>query len=187
MKCFFAIFFILNFQTSHCQSDNIRKDAKAIINYLKKNNQYNIGAKDTLIDLNGDHYKDLLIEYYGESGTGLKNRIKVYLYDKLIKRFRPCEQLNNLANPTFNFQNKTVAGYYIAIGGGSAIKLKWNGLRLDTLEQITIEVISEHQDESFKLNTFNYITKKKSTKILKMIKLPQEYMYMNYKPIIKRK
>ena len=49
-----------------------RKQARCIISGLKNSNEFAIGANDTLIDLNGDGFKDLLIEYYVASGTGQK-------------------------------------------------------------------------------------------------------------------
>lgn len=168
------------------QNPSIKKQAQTIISSLKKAGDYPMGAIDTLIDLNADKFKDLLIEYYGASGTGLKNRIMVYLYDSAKRKLKSCETLNSLGNPTFYFDKKTVAGYYIANGGGYAAKLKWYGLRLDTLEYIEVDVTYKGTDMTFFLTTRNYVTKTKSFKILHTMELPKEYNYWDYKPVIKR-
>jgi hypothetical protein len=181
----FTLILLLAFNFSHSQTLTMRKQAETIISKLKNNYEYSPGARDTLIDLNGDNCKDLLIEYYGESGTGLKNRIKVYLYDKSKKDFLLCKQLDYLANPSFYFDTKIVAGYYLANGGGNATKMKWDGLRLDTIEHINIDVITKANDVSFKLTAYNYLTKKKTIQTLPLMKLPDEYRYMDYEPIIK--
>ena len=169
------------------QTSSIEKQAQKIISQLKGNGEYPVDAMDTLIDLNGDGFKDLLIEYYGAAGTGLKNRITVYLYDEAKKKLKSCETLNDLANPTFYFKNKIVVGYYIANGGGSATKLKWHGLRLDTLEHIEVDVSNKGDQTIFSLTAYNFVSKKKTTKIVDAMELPKEYKYFHYQPIIKRR
>jgi hypothetical protein len=168
-------------------SSTLKQKAKLLIEKLKKEGEYPLsGGKDTLIDLNGDNFKDILIEYYGSSGTGEKNRVIVYLYDNSKKKFASCEQLDYLANPTFYFKEKIVAGYYVANGGGHATKLKWNKSKLDTLEYIDVDIFVEDSQLRFKLDSYNYVTKKRSTKTLEMMDLPKVYRYMEYEPIIKR-
>ena len=168
------------------QGQSIKEQARNIISGLKSSYEFPIGANDTLIDLNGDGFKDLLIEYYGASGTGLKNGIGVYLYDNSKKKLKPCEALNHLANPTFYFDKKIVVGYYLGNGGGTATKLKWNGLRLDTLEHIGIDVINNGSSLSFKLISVDYSTKRQSSRTLETMDLPKEYKYMDYQPVINR-
>ena len=82
-----------------------------------------MGGKDTLIDLNGDNFKDILIEFYALAGTGEKNGVDVYLYNNSKKKFVQCEQLNYLANPTFYRDKKIVVGYYLGNGGGALLNL----------------------------------------------------------------
>ena len=177
----------LMFDYSHCQANlSLEKKAGKIIAELKKNYEYPTGAKDTLIDLNGDNYKDILIEYYGLAGTGLKNRVEVYLYNHTPKKFRRCQQLCDLGNPTFYFDKKIVVGYYIGMGGGDAAKLKWNGLRLDSLERIEVDVLNKGNDMSFKVTSFDFRTKKTTSKVFDIMTLPKEYKYFQYEPIIKR-
>ena len=179
--------FLLTLCISFGQTNSsLKEKAKLFIEKLKKDGEYPFVAKDTLIDLNGDNFKDIIIEYYGSAGTGVKNRVTVYLYNNSTKKFTPCEQLDYLANPTFHFKEKIVAGYYVANGGGHATKLKWNKLKLDTLEHIDIDVFVQDSQLRFKLDSYNYVTKKRSTKTLEMMSLPKEYRYMDYVPIIKR-
>jgi hypothetical protein len=54
---------------------SLRTKAKMFIKKLHCNYDYPMGGCDTLIDLNRDSYKDILIEYYGMSG--IKNRIDI--------------------------------------------------------------------------------------------------------------
>jgi hypothetical protein len=180
------LLFLLINGYSFSQPPGLKQQARAIISKLKSNFEYPLDAKDTLIDLNRDGYKDLLIEYYGLAGTGLKNRVIVYLYDNSRKNFRHCGQVSNLANPTFFLDKKMVAGYYVANGGGGATKLRWKGLRLDTLEYIEIDVINKGSETRFELIVFNYLTKKRTYQALNMMQLPKEYNYLRYEPIIRR-
>lgn len=168
------------------QVQSIKEQASSIISRLKSSNEIPIYAKDTLIDLNGDGFKDLLIEYYGASGTGVKNRIDAYLYDNSRKKLKRCDVLSYLANPTFYFNRKIVVGYYLGNGGGSATKLKWNGLQLDTLEHIDIDVIRKDGRTSFKLISVDYLTQRKSFKTLETMDLPEEYKFMDYQSVIER-
>ena len=180
-----AIFFFSFCHVHGKTNTSIKKKAKKFTTLLKKNNNYPWCGKDTLVDLNGDHYKDILIEFYATAGTGLKNGVEVYLYDHVKQKFVACEQLNHLGNPTFYFNKKIVVGYYVGGGGGSATKLRWNGLKLDTLQNFDIDVIWAAKSVSFKLVSYNYITRKKSTKVVESMALPKEYNYCDYTPIIK--
>lgn len=186
MNMKFIILLLLISGPSFGQLLSIEQQSLNIISGLKSGHEISNDAKDTLIDLNGDGFKDLLIEFYGASGTGLKNRICAYLYDNSKKKLKPCDMLNYLANPTFYFDKKIVVGYYLGNGGGTATKLKWNGLRLDTLEHIDIDVIGKDGTTSFKLISVNYQTRRKSFKTLEIMNLPDEYKYMDYQSVIKR-
>jgi len=172
----------------YCQKNSdFHKKAAVLIKSLKDKGDYPNGGNDTLIDLNGDGYKDILIEYYGASGTGLKNRIQVFLFEPFHNKFKESEQLSDLANPTFYFNRKIITGYYVANGGGYATKLKWNHLKLDTLEYIEIETNNSVKNRPlFTLSSYNYVTKKRKVKTLSAMKLPEEYKYWDYVPIIKK-
>ncbi len=142
---------------------------------------------DTLIDLNGDGYADILIEYYGLSGSGLKNRIEVHLYDKKTGKFIYHEQLSSIVNPTFYFFEREVTGYYIAVSGGGAVRLLWNddGLTLDTLEQF--DVLIEHTSKLDILMERTYYTNHNTTQWeADIIDLPRKYRYGRYRPLVRR-
>ena len=140
-------------------------------------------GKDTLIDLNGDGHRDLLLEFYGSSGTGLKNRVNIYLFNN--KKLRFLKEPIDLPNPTFNFRNNTIVSYYVANGGGYATELKWHGLRLDTIESIEVNI---HVSKEFKATAIihNHLTGKETKKTTDMVWLPDKYKYWNYTPIIRR-
>ena len=182
----FTTVFLLTACFSYGQTKtSVKEQAQKFITKLKSNGDYPIGGNDTLIDLNGDNFKDVLVEYYGSAGTGLKNRISVYLYDKSKKKFTTCKQLNSLANPTFYFTKKVVAGYYIAGSGGHATKLKWNGLKLDTLEYIDVDLSWQGNNLTCKLVAHDYTTRKTTSSLFDHVSLPKEYHYGDYKPLIK--
>jgi len=191
MKTLFIILLVILLIPSASYSQNdlaLKKKAEELIKELKSNREYpRSSGYDTLIDLNSDRYKDILIEYYGDFGTGLKNRIRVFLFDPLHNKFKECRQLSNLANPTFYFNKKIVVGYYVAIGGGYAAKLKWDHLKLDSLENIDIEVNNSVENHPlFTISSYNYVTKKRLIKTVSSMELPEEYRYWKYVPIIKR-
>jgi hypothetical protein len=80
---------------------------------------------DTLIDLTYDGQKDYIIGYYGKSGTGIKNRVNVYLFNPKRHSYILDEKLSNLPNPTFYIKQKKITGFYIGNGGGGGSKLEW--------------------------------------------------------------
>jgi hypothetical protein len=162
------------------------KEAVKLIAILKSKNDiaFNSGM-DTLIDLNGDNKRDLLIEFYASAGTGIKNGTAVYLFNENRNQFlsKPIE----LPNPTFYLKDKTVVSYYVGNGGGYATKFKWNGFKLDTLEYIDINVIGRNPNLQFKSIIHNYITGKTTERRKDEMNLPNEYKYGDYVPIINRK
>jgi hypothetical protein len=181
----FSCLLLINY--SYGQTNSVlEKKAKILLSKLKSTGEYSSTGKDTMMDLNGDHYIDILIEYYGLAGTGLKNRIEVYLYNHPAKKFTRCEQLCELCNPTFYFNKKIVVGYYIGMSGGDAAKLKWNGLRLDSLEKIEVDIQWKGNEMDCTVTSFDFITKKTSSKVFGQITLPKEYKYFDYTPLIKR-
>ena len=190
MKSSFIIVFLsfLIPTISYSQSSSqVKQKARELLMGLKDKGEYPLGGSDTLIDLNNDHYMDVLIEYYGASGTGLKNRVQVFLYNPSRNKFKECEQLSGLANPIFYFNKGIVTVYYVANGGGDATKLKWNLLKLDTLEYISIVVDNSVKNyPTFTLSSFNYITKKRRIRTLSTMELPKEYRYWDYVSVIKK-
>ena len=164
---------------------SLRDKAAKLIQELRDSNDYAIRVgKDTLIDLNGDRYSDVLIEYYGSAGTGLKNAVHIYLYNNKTKRF--IKEPVNLPNPTFYFRTNTVVSYYIGNGAGSAEEFRWNGLKLDTLETIEVDNWSMNHVFTSTAVIHNNVTKSRMIKISDMVWLPDRYNYWHYRPIIRR-
>lgn len=168
-------------------NSSLRARSKAILQRLLDNGDLPSDAQDTLIDLNHDGYKDVLIEYYGRSGTGIKNRVMAFLYDPRSKRFQECPELSDLANPTFYFKEKIITGYYIGNGGGYAAKLKWQGRSLLRVEVIDVDISQPNGVFTCTLQITNYMGCRKSTRVCDRICLPEEYRYGQYLAVIKNK
>ena len=94
---------------------------------------------DTLIDLTYDGYKDYIIGYYGQSGSGIKNRVEVYIYSKRSGNYLLDEQISNLMNPTFYISRKRITGFYLAHGGGDGIQLEWKGSKWITTMEFSVD------------------------------------------------
>src|SRR5436189_405472 len=168
----------------HVDSTTSEGKAAVFLATLKDGGDYAvIHGKDTLMDMNGDKQADLLIEFYAASGTGLKNGVSIYLFNKKTNSF--VEEEVNLPNPTFNFKNNTVVSYYVAISGGYATELKWHGLTLDTLESIEVENDASGDFKSTAI-IYNHRNGKKTSKVSDMVWLPDKYRYYEYQPLIRR-
>jgi len=76
-------------------------------------------------DLNYDRFEDYTIGYYGQVGTGIKNRVIVYFYDPIKNYYVLNEQLSDLANPTFYINQRKITSFYLAHGGGGGTQLEW--------------------------------------------------------------
>mgnify|MGYP000639798054 CR=1 FL=1 len=96
-----------------------------IMNHFIIDNSPSSEDYDTLLDMNYDGIEDYVIGYYGQMGTGIKNRIKVYLFDKISKCYKLDAQLSGLSNPTFYLEQKKMTAFYIGQGAGSGCKLEW--------------------------------------------------------------
>ena len=164
---------------------SLQAKAKLFIEALHDSDDYPMGGHDTLIDLNRDGYKDILVEYYGMSGTGLKNMVDIYPYDIEKKRFSLSNKIC-LANPTFYFKTRTIASYYIAYGGGGAMLHHWKGSGIVQDEKIDVEVTNADHP-LFKYTLINCRTGKTHKWTDSMINLPARYRYYEYVPIIKGK
>ncbi|HET6995339.1 MAG TPA: hypothetical protein VFI06_10180 [Chitinophagaceae bacterium] len=168
----------------HLDSTTIEGKAAILLARLKDSADYAaIHGRDTLMDLNGDKQADLLLEFYAAAGTGLKNGVNIYMFDKRSNRF--VTEPVDLPNPTFNFKNNTVVSYYIAMGAGYATELKWDRLTLDTLESIEVEN-DWHKPFKSTATIHNHITGKNTRKISDAIWLPAKYRYFDYQPLIRR-
>jgi hypothetical protein len=94
---------------------------------------------DTLIDLTYDGNKDYIIGYYGQSGTGIKNRIQVFIYDKGVDNYLLDSTLTDIANPTFYVKQKKITGFYIGGGGGGGRKLEWKKDKWVVTKSFTVD------------------------------------------------
>jgi len=115
------------------------------MNHFLIDNQPSSPDYDSLFDLNYDGHDDYVIGYYGQSGSGFKNRIQVYFFDPKQNCYHYNEQLSDLPNPSFYLDQKKITGFYIGNGGGAGGRLEWiNGKWTATKE---FQVKSGENDE----------------------------------------
>lgn len=127
----FAFIFSLIFLTS-CNSQNRKVDeailkarSQKLLKAFNAESKINSADYSKLIDLNYDNIKDFVIGYYGQSGSGIKNKVRVYLYDIKKHDYVLNNQLSDLSNPTFYIEQKKITEFYIGNGGGSGSQLEW--------------------------------------------------------------
>jgi hypothetical protein len=133
---------------------------------------------DTLFDLTYDGLKDYIIGYYGKSGTGIKNRVNVYLFNPKKHCYILDEQLSDLPNPTFYVKHKKITGFYIGNGGGGGSRLEWiNNIWTTTKE---FDVDKEGDTTKWKIS---YPLKKKKEVIVRPFQMipPEEILETDIK------
>ena len=89
---------------------------------------------DSIADVNGDHQKDFLLNWYPESGCCARNVFNVYLYIPINGTFTKKYQV---INPNFFPKERLIRG--VGYGHPGEVPLytyKWNGVKLDTIEYI---------------------------------------------------
>ena len=130
-------------------------------------------VSDTLKDVNGDGYKDYVLNWYGSNGCCLKGFSDVYIYQFAKGTF--TDQFEFI-NPTFSPKEKTVRGVcYGHPGETEMYTYKWKGETIDTIEYLAYE-----KDTNDK-KTGKFITSKEQRfdDTLKIIKrlgaVPEEY------------
>ncbi len=141
------------------------------------------GGCDTLMDINGDGSKDIVVEFYSGCGTGEKNGTIMVMYDTIKKRFDTRHQIT-IPNAHFDFKKHTVTKYYVAAGGGYARLYKWKGIRLVLLEDVEVEVEPE-PTLKFKMTRKNHITGKTTHWESDEVDLPAVYHYYKYKHLVR--
>lgn len=141
----------------------LRGKRQYVLNHFLANN--GVGGKDydTLFDVNYDGYKDYVIGYYGSCGTGLKNRVQVYLYVPQKKNYVWNEFLSQLPNPSFYINRKKITSFYLGNGAGSGGELRWLHHRWTVVMCFDADSHS-HNDDSSTL-TISYPLQHKSKKI----------------------
>ncbi|MCC6410756.1 MAG: hypothetical protein IT270_03805 [Saprospiraceae bacterium] len=147
-----------------------------ILNHFSIENAPSLSGNDTLIDLNFDGVDDFIIGYYGQAGTGIKNRVNVYLFDIDKNCYTLNEQLSDLPNPTFYIKKKKITGFYIGNGGGSGSRLEWINGRWTTTKEFVVENEGEKS-----LWQINYPLKNKSEKLVRPFQMipPAEILETN--------
>jgi hypothetical protein len=110
---------------AYVDTSTLKGKREWIMNHFLIENMPSSADYDTLFDLTYDGYKDYVIGYYGQSGTGIKNRVKIYFYSVKTKCYVLNEQLSDLPNPTFYIKQKKITGFYIGNGGGGGGRLQW--------------------------------------------------------------
>jgi hypothetical protein len=118
---------------------NLRKKREEILTAFSKN-VYTPGALyDTLVDLNYDQHRDFIIGYYGLSGTGLKHRVRIYLYSKSRNDYILNNRLSELVNPSFFIRDKKITAFYLGHGGGQGQKLEWLNGKWTLTKEFTVD------------------------------------------------
>jgi hypothetical protein len=110
-----------------------------IINHFYIENELSSPDYDSLIDLTYDGNKDYIIGYYGRSGTGIKNRVKVYFFNTKCNCYISNKQLSDVPNPTFYIREKKITGFYIGNGGGGGGRLEWLNNTWTTTKEFEVD------------------------------------------------
>ena len=114
-----------NSQSEKSDDSVLRTERERILNEFNSESKIRSADSDTLLDLNYDGNNDYIINYYGQSGSGIKNKVRIYIYDKKKGEFVLDERLSDLSNPSFYLDKKMITEFYIGNGGGSGSKLEW--------------------------------------------------------------
>jgi len=93
-------------------------------------------TSDTIQDINGDHRKDFVVNWYGNSGCCLKAFAEVYLRGIDGQFSEPFKFIN----PTFSPAESVIRGVrYGHPGETEMYKYKWNGETVDTMEYLFLQ------------------------------------------------
>jgi hypothetical protein len=154
--------------TAFVDTSTLKGKRQLIMNHFLIDNGLQSSDFDTLFDVTYDGFKDYVIGYYGKSGTGIKNRVQVYFFDKKKDNYIFNEQLSNLPNPTFYINKKKITGFYIGNGGGSGSKLEWTSGKWTTTKEFDVD--NEGDTTKWKINF--PLTKKKNVIIRQYQMIP---------------
>ncbi|MBI1183500.1 hypothetical protein GC194_04480 [bacterium] len=129
-----------------------------------------------LLDFNLDGFNDLFFEYYGLNGTGLKNTVDVYFYDKNLDEFSDsCWQLKN---PAFYPELGIITEYSYGLGGGTAAKYKLENGRITPIEIIDIAIQQLSEGQLTVEYSYSFPNRNESLVFYdNRVRLPQEYDY----------
>ena len=128
---------------------------------------------DTLQDVNGDGFRDLIINGYGSNGCCLKAYAEVYLY---LPQTGTFSKEYFFINPTFSPKEKVVRGVsYGHPTETSLYKYKWNGAGLDTLEYISFEKDDKDKNTGKFIRSIVLNNNTETTKKERLNRPPSEY------------
>jgi hypothetical protein len=128
---------------------------------------------DTLMDVDGDNYKDFLVHWYPSAGCCLADIYNVYLYQQQTGGFTKDYEF---INPTFSPHEKVIRGLeYGHPGEAGLYKYKWNGFGVDTIEFIYPDFGQKRK--FIRVTKSNYRPGKKERTVLNS--LPKEYMKLD--------
>ncbi|MGB1040134.1 MAG: hypothetical protein ACPGVD_04615 [Flavobacteriales bacterium] len=143
---------------------------KEIIPVLKFELEDHTYMSDSIFDVNGDNLKDYVVNWYGASGCCPRYRNSVFI----SKKNGGFESEIDFINSTFYPKDKKILGMtYGHPGEVSLYKLKWKGVKIDTIEYINIDTSSNRETPFFKTKV-DYWGQKDIEKI-PLEKLPKEY------------
>jgi hypothetical protein len=125
--------------------------------------------EDSILDVNGDNYRDFLVLWYPYSNCCRRNVVRVYLYQPATGGFTRNYEF---INPTFSSAEKIIRGVEYGHPGRIGLyKYQWNGLTVDTIEYIY--PYANNHDKFIKTKTRIYKPTEDEGTVLN--DLPKEY------------
>jgi len=107
------------------QKSHIREEIQRIKKQVLREVQPSPIEYDTLLDINYDGKKDLVIGYEGMTGNGIKHCARTFVYNASSRTFIPIKLISDLVNPSFYTEKKMITSFYLAYGGGSGEQYNW--------------------------------------------------------------
>lgn len=92
---------------------------------------------DSILDVNGDGYLDLIVESYAGAGFGTKNLHSLYLFNPKTKLY--ANTFERFLNVAFFPKMKIFTSTYFGEDLISGEKYKWEGLRFTKIETASME------------------------------------------------
>ncbi|MCF6405469.1 hypothetical protein L3C95_21375 [Chitinophaga filiformis] len=128
---------------------------------------------DTILDVNGDHLKDFVVNGYSANGCCLKGFSIVYL---LRQDMRSFSEGFHFINPTFSPKEHMIRGIcYGHPGETEMYKYRWNGEAVDTVEYIYYER-NDNGKKTGKIIVSNNEPDRDNHKVLRRLSvMPAEY------------
>ena len=142
------------------------------LKYIFRYESDHILSSDTLMDINGDGYRDLVMYPRSMGGCCAASVADCFIYLPTTGKF---SNLISFMNPTFYPKEGKVIGYeYGHKGERGLYKMIWKGLKVDTVEYIYRNANNPKRFIKTKEGNHSKVTEKDGL-ILK--KLPDEYLH----------